>query len=129
MFSTDFIFKQQENLVDNQKCQAGFRPLCNKIQKPYKRASLKITYYFRALWWVLRMMVWLSMVCLKCQVEAVGRGQPRPVGRIPTVRAAVSYHRRNMTGQPQIWDPGVVHQILSPILNSESTNFYNEYLL
>ena len=31
MFSTDFIFRQQENLVDNQKCLAGFRPLCNKI--------------------------------------------------------------------------------------------------
>ena len=31
MFSTDFIFRQQENLVDNQKCQAGFRPQCNKI--------------------------------------------------------------------------------------------------
>ena len=31
MFSTDFIFRQQENIVDNQKCQAGFRPLCNKI--------------------------------------------------------------------------------------------------
>ena len=31
MFSTDFIFRQQENLVDNQICQAGFRPLCNKI--------------------------------------------------------------------------------------------------
>ena len=31
MCSTDFIFRQQENLVDNQKCQAGFRPLCNKI--------------------------------------------------------------------------------------------------
>ena len=31
MFTTDFIFRQQENLVDNQKCQAGFRPLCNKI--------------------------------------------------------------------------------------------------
>ena len=31
MFSTDFIFGQQENLVDNQKCQAGFRPLCNII--------------------------------------------------------------------------------------------------
>ena len=31
MFLTDFIFRQQENLVDNQKCQAGFRPLCNKI--------------------------------------------------------------------------------------------------
>ena len=31
MFSTDFIFRQQENLVDNQKCQAEFRLLCNKI--------------------------------------------------------------------------------------------------
>ena len=31
MVSTDFISRQQENLVDNQKCQAGFRPLCNKI--------------------------------------------------------------------------------------------------
>ena len=31
MFSTDFIFRQQENLVDNQKCQTGFRSLCNKI--------------------------------------------------------------------------------------------------
>ena len=31
MFSTYFTFRQQENLVDNQKCQAGFRPLCNKI--------------------------------------------------------------------------------------------------
>ena len=26
MLSTDFIFRQQENLVGNQKCQAGFRP-------------------------------------------------------------------------------------------------------
>ena len=31
MFSTDFIFRQQENLVDNQKSQAGYRPLRNKI--------------------------------------------------------------------------------------------------
>ena len=31
MFSTDFIFRQQENLVDTQKCQAEFRSLCNKI--------------------------------------------------------------------------------------------------
>ena len=29
MISTDFIFRQQEDLVDNQKCQAGF--LRNKI--------------------------------------------------------------------------------------------------
>ena len=28
---SDFIFRQQENLVDNQKCQAGFSPLRNKI--------------------------------------------------------------------------------------------------
>ena len=38
MFSTDFIFRQQENLqqenlVVNQKCQAGFT-LCNKILFP-----------------------------------------------------------------------------------------------
>ena len=31
MFATDVIFGQQEILVDNQKCQAGLRPLCNKI--------------------------------------------------------------------------------------------------
>ena len=31
MFSTDFIFRQQETIVDNHKCQAGFKPLCNKI--------------------------------------------------------------------------------------------------
>ena len=30
MFSTDFIFRQQKNLVHNQKCQTGFMPLCNK---------------------------------------------------------------------------------------------------
>ena len=30
--ATHVIFRQQENLVD-QKCQAGFWPLCNKI--PY----------------------------------------------------------------------------------------------
>ena len=31
MFSTNVIFRQQEHLVDNQKCQAQMRPLCNKI--------------------------------------------------------------------------------------------------
>ena len=31
MFSTDFIFRQQENFVDNKKCQARFKKLCNKI--------------------------------------------------------------------------------------------------
>ena len=31
LFSTDCVFRQQENLNDNHKCQAGFRPLCNKI--------------------------------------------------------------------------------------------------
>ena len=36
MFSTDFIFRQQENLVDNQKCQAGFRPLCNATKYFFK---------------------------------------------------------------------------------------------
>ena len=36
---TDFIFRQQENLVDNQKCQAGFRPLCNKILLILSRAA------------------------------------------------------------------------------------------
>ena len=44
MFSTDFIFRQQENLVDNQKCQAGFRPLCNKIlllNRVYFRVSVQ----------------------------------------------------------------------------------------
>ena len=40
MISTDFIFRQQENLVDNQKCQAGFRPLCNKIPLYRNRAFL-----------------------------------------------------------------------------------------
>ena len=27
----NIIFRQQENLADNQQCQAGFRALCNKI--------------------------------------------------------------------------------------------------
>ena len=35
LFSTDFIFRQQENLVDNEKCHAGFRLLCNKILMYY----------------------------------------------------------------------------------------------
>ena len=44
MFSTDFIFRQQENLVDNQKCQAGFRPLCNKIPLlgPFKKYTVVV---------------------------------------------------------------------------------------
>ena len=29
MFSTDFIFRQQENLVDNQKCQAAMQQNTN----------------------------------------------------------------------------------------------------
>ena len=47
MFSTDFIFRQQENLVDNQKCQAGFRPLCNKIPLllGWSGAEIKCTVY------------------------------------------------------------------------------------
>ena len=43
MFSTDFIFRQQENLVDNQKCEAGFRPQCNKI---LFRSKLRLTRKF-----------------------------------------------------------------------------------
>ena len=41
MFSTDFIFRQQENLVDNQKCQAGFRSLCNNILISVKTVTEK----------------------------------------------------------------------------------------
>ena len=43
MFSADFIFRQQESLVDNQKCQAEFRPLSMQqntiipIQKDYSK--------------------------------------------------------------------------------------------
>ena len=33
MFKTNFLFRQQENLVDNQKCQAGLRPLWNQKLK------------------------------------------------------------------------------------------------
>ena len=44
MFSTDFIFRQQENLVDNQKCQAGFKPLCNKILFKYQENGLSSSY-------------------------------------------------------------------------------------
>ena len=33
--TVDYLLpRQQENLVDNQKFQAGFRPLCNKILLP-----------------------------------------------------------------------------------------------
>ena len=39
MFSTDFIFRQQENLVDDQKCQAGFKPLCNKMLNMITKCS------------------------------------------------------------------------------------------
>ena len=47
MFSTDFIFRQQENFVDNQKCQAGFRPLCNKMPLllGWSGAEIKCTVY------------------------------------------------------------------------------------
>ena len=31
---TMYLFRQKENLVDNQKCQVGFRSLCNKILIP-----------------------------------------------------------------------------------------------
>ena len=51
MFSTDFIFRQQENLVDNQKCQAGSRPLCNKILiifGPFGVKIIQIIIYYDA---------------------------------------------------------------------------------
>ena len=54
MFSTGFIFRQQENLVDNQKCQAGFRPLCNKILI-YNRNIFKVSELCKKClpwWWV-----------------------------------------------------------------------------
>ena len=35
----------------------------------------------------------------------------------------------NLDGLCAVSNNGVVHQILSPISNSESTNFFNEYLL
>ena len=41
MFSTDFIFRQQQNLVDNQKSQAEIRPLRNKILKVYTKVKFK----------------------------------------------------------------------------------------
>ena len=44
MFSTDFIFRQQENLVDNQKCQAAFRKLCNKILVPFGQVLVACIY-------------------------------------------------------------------------------------
>ena len=48
MFSTDFIFRQQEHLVDNQICQAGFMPLCNKILiGPYLRVHIIYHNWFR----------------------------------------------------------------------------------
>ena len=50
MFSTEFIYRQPENLVDNQKCQAGFRPLCSlqqntiiKVQKIFLNRTIFIT--------------------------------------------------------------------------------------
>ena len=44
MFSTDFTFRQQENLVDNQKCFAGFRPLFNKILVVYLQKRIYQTF-------------------------------------------------------------------------------------
>ena len=48
MFSTDFVFRQQENLVDNQKCEAGFRPLCNKILLSKNSSIKKIRVHYLA---------------------------------------------------------------------------------
>ena len=39
MFSTDFIFRRQENLVDNQKCNAEFKPLCKKNTSKIKMTN------------------------------------------------------------------------------------------
>ena len=38
----DFIFREQENLVDNQKCQAGFRPQQKTIETPLPRDYFKV---------------------------------------------------------------------------------------
>ena len=65
MFSTDLIFKQQENLVDNQKCQAGFRPLCNKILVPFTAKMICAYAEIRANAWV--------GLELRSNVEAVTR--------------------------------------------------------
>ena len=46
MFSTDFIFRQQENLIDNQKCWAGFRPLCNKILLLFSNEKILFIFYW-----------------------------------------------------------------------------------
>ena len=50
MFPTDIIFRQQENLVDNQKCQARFRPLCNKIQLCTRVRKSMTTQMFVKFW-------------------------------------------------------------------------------
>ena len=67
MFSTDFIFRQQENLVDNQKCQAGFRPLCNKIL--FQSCSL------------LTQMCFKSLHYQACDMITDKEGMPRIVGK------------------------------------------------
>ena len=45
MFSTDFISRQQENLVENQNCQDGFRPLCNKISTIPGQNGIWVKFY------------------------------------------------------------------------------------
>ena len=61
MFSTDFIFKQKENLVDNQKCQAGFRfPLLLDLGT---LLNIVLTIPIRdndSFLWVTNISVWLS---------------------------------------------------------------------
>ena len=61
MFSTDFIFRQKENLVDNQKCQAGFRfPLLLDLGT---LLNIVLTIPIRdndSFLWVTNISVWLS---------------------------------------------------------------------
>ena len=58
MFSTDFIFRQQENFVDNQKCQAGFRPLYNKILFIGKLVQCLVVGIFASLSFILSIEPW-----------------------------------------------------------------------
>ena len=66
MFSTDFFFRQQENLVDNQIRQAGFRPLCNKILNLYYCHAM--TYFGGKLFWKLQGPI--QPLCTGWQVES-----------------------------------------------------------
>ena len=41
MFSTDFSFRQQENIVDKQKCLAGFRLYSGCIQATMQQNTIE----------------------------------------------------------------------------------------